>query len=125
MSRRPTHFQLLSHRFARPQDLLVILLAGPDQGTGECFSEPPIPVQEPRKIPQMIHQNCIGFQNPKNSSNFPQKSLHFIQPKKSIKTHQIFLQNPQKVAAQKKSTKNRLKIEFFNFDIFNDFSDFS
>jgi hypothetical protein len=37
MSRRPTHFQLLSHRFARPQDLLVILLAGPDQGNGEFF----------------------------------------------------------------------------------------
>jgi hypothetical protein len=35
MSRRPTHLQLLSHRFARPQDLLVILLAGPDQGTRE------------------------------------------------------------------------------------------
>jgi hypothetical protein len=31
MSRRPTHFQLLSHRFARPQDLLVILLAGPER----------------------------------------------------------------------------------------------
>jgi hypothetical protein len=37
MSRRPTHFQLLSHRFARPQDLLVILLTGSDQGTRECF----------------------------------------------------------------------------------------
>jgi hypothetical protein len=37
MSRRPTHFQLLSHHFAHPQDLLVILLAGSDQGTGESF----------------------------------------------------------------------------------------
>ncbi len=37
MSRRPTHFQLLSHRFARPQDLLVILLAGPDQGDQRDF----------------------------------------------------------------------------------------
>jgi hypothetical protein len=53
----------------------------------------------------MIHQNSIGFQNPTITSNSPQKSLHFIQPKKSIKTHQIFLQNSPKVAAQKKSTK--------------------
>jgi hypothetical protein len=52
----------------------------------------------------MIHQNSIGFQNPKNSSNFHQKSLHLIQPKKSIKTHQNFLQNSLKVAVQ----KNRL-----------------
>ncbi len=37
MSRRPTHFQLLSHRFARPQDLLVILLAGPDQRDRRVF----------------------------------------------------------------------------------------
>ncbi len=37
MSHHPTDFQLLSHRFARPQDSLVILLAGPDQGTRECF----------------------------------------------------------------------------------------
>ncbi len=66
--------------------------------------KPPSPVQEPRKIPQMIHQNSIGFQNPKNSSNSQRKSLHSIQPKKSIKTHQIFLQNSLKVAAQKKST---------------------
>jgi hypothetical protein len=37
MSRRPTHFQFLSHRLARPQDLLVILLAGPDQGAERKF----------------------------------------------------------------------------------------
>jgi hypothetical protein len=56
------------------------------------------------KIPQMIHQNSLVLQNPKNSPKSHQKKFPFHPPKKSIKTHQIFLQNPQKVAAQ----KNRL-----------------
>ncbi len=42
---------------------------------------------------------------PHNYFKFPSKKSPFHPIKKSIKTHQIFLQNPQKVAAQKKSTK--------------------
>jgi hypothetical protein len=61
----------------------------------------PSQCQETRKIPQMIHQNTIGFQNSTNSPNPPKKTLHFIQPKNQSKLTKF----SSKSCNAKKSTK--------------------